>query len=47
MTEQEVAQLRFDNENTRIKGKECPNPIRAWSQVGCFLSFAIPSALVI
>jgi hypothetical protein len=33
MSPAEVAQMRFDLENIRCKGRSCPNPIKTWSQV--------------
>lgn len=37
MTEQEVAQLRFDLEGIKVRGKNCPAPIKTWTQCGVSL----------
>lgn len=34
MTNEEVKARRVELENTKIKGKKCPNPIRTWAQCG-------------
>ena len=34
MTDEEVEKLRFDLENIKVTGKNCPKPIKKWSQVG-------------
>jgi len=34
MTDSEVEQLREENENTKVKGKNCPRPIKSWAQCG-------------
>ncbi len=34
MTKKEVAAVRVDMENIKIKGKDCPVPIKTWAQCG-------------
>jgi ATP-dependent RNA helicase DDX46/PRP5 len=34
MDELEVAQLRFENENIKVRGRSCPRPIKSWAQCG-------------
>ena len=34
MTEEEVFQMRVALDNIRVKGKNCPKPIKNWAQAG-------------
>ena len=34
MDDLEVAQLRFENENIQVRGRNCPRPIKNWAQCG-------------
>lgn len=34
MTKQEVAAYRTEMESIKVKGKQCPNPIKTWAQCG-------------
>ena len=34
MSDQEVAQLRFELENIKTRGKDVPKPVKSWNQTG-------------
>lgn len=43
MTEEEVADYRAELENVKVRGKNCPKPIKSWAQAG--VSFKVLNAL--
>ncbi|XP_039251151.2 putative ATP-dependent RNA helicase DDX46 [Styela clava] len=43
LTEEEVAERRMELENVKVRGKNCPKPIKSWAQVG--VSFKVLNAL--
>ena len=34
MAETEMHQLRFENDNIKVRGRDCPRPIKTWAQCG-------------
>lgn len=37
MPEAEMHQLRFENDNIKVRGRDCPRPIKTWGQAGLSL----------